>query len=121
MDGGSAQNFDRPVAEERGDGCAFILDDDAGGPRLKQRSVCGVERRPGSPYCAHHHAICHLAGGTTGENRRLRETELLAAAVGGRRGRPARVPPDRFLRRLERTVRDFSRPDRSRIVPREGK
>jgi hypothetical protein len=119
VDGGTAATVTPSAAELGDDGCAFILDDaeTGGGRRLSPRRTCGVERRPGSPYCPHHHVICHVVVGSIGENRRLRETEALAVAVGGRRGRPARVPPDRFLRRLERTVRDFSRTDRSCIVP----
>jgi hypothetical protein len=90
------------------EGCAFILD--SGG-------ACRAGRQTGSPYCPVHHALCHLAGGSPGERRRLREAEALASVVGGKRGRPARMPSDRVLRRLEQAARVFSRPDCSRIVP----
>jgi len=57
--------------------------------------------------------------GSSGERRRLKETEALASAVGGRRGRSARVPPDRFLRRLENVTRGLARSQCSRIVRRD--
>jgi len=49
-------------------------------------------------------------------SRRLREADALAQAVGGRRGRAARMPPDRFLRRLERAAQGFLRHDSSCFV-----
>jgi len=110
VDGGVSRALDRRVDGEADDGCAFILD---GG------TTCRAPRRPGSPYCGHHHALCHIPGGSKGERRRLKETEALASAVGGRQGRPARTPPDPFLRRLESITRGFSHPRCSRIV-REG-
>jgi hypothetical protein len=109
VDGGASRVFDNRAATKKDDGCAFILDEDG---------VCGAARRAGSPYCAHHHAVCYVAGGSRREQRRLRETEALAAAVGGRRGQPSRVPPDRFLRRMENVARGFSRPNCSCIEPR---
>jgi hypothetical protein len=112
VDGGASPGFYRRLAatgEE--DGCAFIRDDS---------SVCGAERRPGSPYCADHHALCHIAGSGRRARRRLREEEALATAVGGRLGRPARIPPDPLLRRLENVARGFSRSKCSRIVRGEG-
>jgi hypothetical protein len=96
------------------DGCAFILDADGG--RSGGAAVCGVPRRARSSYCERHHALCHIAEGSPGEGRRARETEALAAAVGGKRGRAERRPSDRFLRRLEHAVRNFSRAECSRIV-----
>ena len=42
------------------------------------------------------------------ENRRLREVEALANAVGGRRSRDDAEPSRRFLRRLENAMRSFS-------------
>jgi len=83
-------------------GCGFILDD--GGPRR----CCGAECRPGSAYCPEHHALCHVAGGSTAETRRLREVEALATAVGGRRGSNGMAPSRRFLSKLEHTIREFS-------------
>jgi hypothetical protein len=94
------------------DGCAFILDE--GG-------ICGDGRRPGSPYCEVHHWLCHIPSGSTGEERQLREAEVLASAVGGRRGRLTRMPPDRFLRRLELIARASARPKCSCIVRQRGK
>jgi hypothetical protein len=90
-------------------GCAYI----AGEPHEPR---CGASRQAGSPYCARHHALCHLPKDDPRARRKSRETEALAAAVGGRRGRPGRAPPDRFLRRLESLLRHFSRPNRSCIV-----
>ncbi|MGH7044958.1 MAG: hypothetical protein ACREE2_01040 [Stellaceae bacterium] len=83
-------------------GCGFIFDD--GG----SRRCCGAERRPGSPYCPEHHALCHVAGGSMAETRRLREVEALATAVGGRRGNNGTAPSQRFLNRLRHAVREFS-------------
>lgn len=106
VDGGASQAFDRKL-NTHAEGCAFILDDG---------ETCGAEKRAGSPYCQAHHALCRLPGGSVRERRRLGEAEALAAAVGGRQGRPERVPPDPFLRRLENIVRSFSRSYCSRIV-----
>jgi len=105
--GGKLRAFRKRVAKEDEEGCAYILD---GGGQ------CDGLRRPGSPYCEQHHALCHVAGGSPREQRRLREAEALASAVGGRRGLPARIPPDRVLRRLENVARGFARRDRSRFV-----
>jgi hypothetical protein len=91
-------------------GCAFPVG---------EGMACGAARRRGSAYCAHHHALCHVAEGSAGERRRLRESEILATAVGGRQGSRFRLPPDPFVWRLERLTRVFSRPKCSRIV-REG-
>jgi hypothetical protein len=82
-------------------GCAYPLDDDG-----EQRN-CGLPRRLGSPYCADHHALCHVRCGTAEETNRLREVEALANAVGGRRARDGNQPPPRFLKRLAQVVRDF--------------
>jgi len=112
MDGGTSRGFGRKIAEGEDEGCAFILDGDA---------KCGARRKDGSPYCDHHHTLCHVSGGSSGERRRLREAEALASAVGGRRGRPWRFPPDPLLRRLENVARGFVRPNCSRIVPRGDK
>jgi hypothetical protein len=101
------------------DGCAFILDD-SGGQGTGPRVVCGRPRRPVSPYCADHHALCHIAEGSGDERRQLKATAALATAVGGRRGKPDRVAPDWLLRRLEKLARGALRPDRSRIVQGEG-
>src|SRR5579864_5068261 len=94
------------------EGCAFILALAQGGPAI----ACGARRQKGSSYCAPHHALCHVCGGGTAQARRLREMETLALVVGGRRGEAARQPPERFLRRLERRVRVFSRLKCSRYV-----
>jgi hypothetical protein len=107
VDGGVLHGSDIGFDEAADEGCAFILDE--GGP-------CGMVRRAGSPYCEPHHALCHLPGGSDGERRRLREDEVLARVVGGRRGREARTPSDRFLQRLDSITRDLARPSCSRIV-----
>jgi hypothetical protein len=112
VDGGVSRAFGYQAEEREQRGCAFILEDG---------STCGAARRPGSPYCEDHHALCHVAGGSSGERRRLREAEALATAVGGRSGRPARTPPDRVLRRLENVARGFSRRKCSCIVPGGGR
>jgi hypothetical protein len=102
---------DDPDAEE---GCAFPLDH----PDWEKPAgeFCDAPRRPGSAYCAPHHAICHLAPGSAAELRRLRVIEALADAAGGRLGRIAREPPPEVLRRIERLARASLRSDRSRIV-----
>jgi hypothetical protein len=107
VDGGGFRAFGTRGSEAEDEGCAFILD---GGGR------CGDLRRRGSVYCAHHHAACHVSGGSSGERRRLKETEALASAVGGRRGKSARAPSEHFLRRLENVARGLARPKCSRIV-----
>ena len=112
MDGGGFRMPGGRVSEAEDEGCAFILD--GGGS-------CGEKRRRGSVYCAHHHALCHVPEGSSGQRRQLKETEALASAVGGRRGRTARVPPDRFLRRLENVTRGLARPKCSRIVRKDGR
>lgn len=89
-------------------GCAFIGE----GAR-----PCGAPPQPRSAYCPDHHALCHLAGGTRAERRRLQEEEALARVVGGRRSRSGREPPERFLRRVERVTHDFLRHDCSCYVP----
>ena len=93
--------------KEEDEGCAFILDD---GGR------CGAVRRERSAYCAHHHALCHVSEESRRGKRRLKEAEALASAVGGKAGRPARLPPDPLLRRLENVARGFPWPNRSRFV-----
>ena len=60
--------------------CAFIIGNGAA------RRACGRSVRTGSAYCPEHHALCHVGGGTTEEISRLLEVELIANAVGGRRG-----------------------------------
>lgn len=98
-----------PPAERGSDspGCAYILGDNG------DRRNCGAPRRAGSPYCAEHHALCHVPCGTSEETRRLREVEALANAAGGRRGRHGGGPSHQFLRRMEYVVRALSCPDRS--------
>ena len=107
MEGGGINVLTGRFRDVEDEGCAYPLD--AGGR-------CGAERQAGSSYCAHHHALCHLPEGSRRGRRKLRETEALATAVGGRQGRPARLPPAPLLRRLENTARRFSRPNCSRIV-----
>lgn len=112
MDGGAvlwAVGFGNRQQEED-EGCAFILDD---GGR------CGAARREKSPYCARHHALCHVSEESRRGKRRLKEAEALASAVGGRAGRLWRLPPDPLLRRLENVARGFARPIRSCFVQEE--
>jgi hypothetical protein len=83
---------------ERDDGCAYITGESG------SHRICGAPRRPVSSYCPRHHALCHLAYGSTAEADRIREVEALASAVGGRRSRNRRGPSRYFLKRLEDTV-----------------
>lgn len=92
----------RPVQRHDDPGCAYILD--WGG----DRRTCAAPCRPGSPYCPRHHALCHVASGTTTEARHLREVEVLARVVGGRHARDGTGPSRQFLEKLERIVRAFS-------------
>jgi hypothetical protein len=89
------------------DGCAFVLSEGS------EPRTCGAPRCHRSSYCSPHHLLCHIASGSVGETRRLREVEALASAVGGRRGRDGAGPSTRFLERLEQAVRVFSRSGRS--------
>jgi hypothetical protein len=73
-------------------GCAYILE---------PAGRCGAPRRPGSSYCADHHALCHLAPGSKGERSALQLHSWLARRFGGRGGSKRLVPSDRLLRRLE--------------------
>ena len=57
-------------------GCAYLIDDAAG------RHDCGALRRPCSPYCAEHHAICHVVIGSRSETRKLWWFEYLADKAG---------------------------------------
>src|SRR5579863_1262049 len=86
------------------EGCAYILDGSG---------TCGGPRRPKSPYCPRHHALCHVPEGSVGERRRLNEVEALASVVGGRNTRPVRLPADHVLRQLEIRARLLARPGRS--------
>ena len=79
-------------------GCAYIIEE-AGSHR-----ICGAPRRPVSSYCPQHHALCHLANGSTAEADRIREVEAIASIVGGRRSRNRGGPSRQFLERLEDTV-----------------
>ncbi len=73
-------------------GCAYIL---------TRGEVCRAQRRPASPYCEVHHALCHLAPGSSGERSELLKIEALATAVGGRRAGAQFGPSARVLRQLE--------------------
>jgi hypothetical protein len=83
-------------------GCAYLLE--AG----RRTQSCGLPRRPKSSYCREHHALCHIACGTSAEADCLREVELLARVAGGRQGWRAAGPSQLFLDRLEGVLRDFS-------------
>jgi hypothetical protein len=94
------------AAENREEeGCAYLL---TSGKNIRIAACCGAERRPGSPYCPKHHALCHLPRGSRAERVRLREVNTLADIVGGRRGREDSGPSQRFLDRLEEAVRELS-------------
>jgi hypothetical protein len=82
-------------------GCAYLL------AREDGTRSCGLPRRPKSSYCHEHHALCHVASGTSEEASRLREVETLACVVGGRQGWRAAGPSRPFLERLKYAVRDF--------------
>ena len=86
-------------------GCAYILAEG----ESDGRSCCGASCREASAYCPEHHALCHVANGSAGEADRLREVEAIAKAIGGRRGHDGTGPSRRFLRRVERASRRFSR------------
>jgi hypothetical protein len=91
-----------PVGNEQEEaGCAYLIDGD------KTAKSCALPRRPRSSYCDEHHALCHLASGTSEEAARFREAETLARAVGGRQGWHGSAPSRPFLERLELAVRDF--------------
>jgi hypothetical protein len=81
---------------------------------------CEAPRRPGSSYCRHHHASCHLADGSPAASRRMQQIEALAAAVGGRLAGTGRQPPADSLRRIELRAQAFLRADRSRFVQQEA-
>jgi hypothetical protein len=83
-------------------GCAYLLESE----EIVLR--CGLPRQPRSSYCSKHHALCHIACGTSAEADRLREVETLAWAVGGRQGWHGSKPSRPFLERLQYAVRDFS-------------
>jgi hypothetical protein len=100
------------TSEATGQGCAYVFG--GTGPGAASAVFCDAPRRRGSAYCSRHHALCHLAPDSLAETRQLRAIEALAEAVGGRRSRPARQPPPRLLRRLDRIARAaVLRPDRS--------
>jgi hypothetical protein len=98
--------------------CAFVLDRDTGSAAGQSR--CGAPRRLGSVYCHEHHALCYLPSRSLAEQRKLREIDALAEAVGGRSGRPARQPPPRFMRRMNQISRTALRPKCSRNVLLDG-
>jgi hypothetical protein len=62
-----------------GEGCAYLTDDATG------RHDCAASRRPCSPYCAEHHAICYVPIGSRRETGLLRQFEYLADKGGKRR------------------------------------
>ena len=74
------------------DGCRFVDE---------HHRQCGAPRRPGSSYCPDHHAICRLAIGSRAERSEIRLVEWIGEPVGGRAGDRERVPPEKFMRRLE--------------------
>ena len=103
----------RKEPEERR--CAYIIDTVNGAANgAAEARFCGAACSPRSAYCPEHHARCRLRGGSLAEERRLREIEALATAVGGKRARAAGQPSALTLRRLERVAQEvFVRPHRS--------
>jgi hypothetical protein len=87
---------------EKDRGCAYIVDESGG-----DRRPCGATRQLSSSYCSHHHSLCHIVCGSKAETDRLREVEVLASAVGGRRARRREAPTRQFLKRLEQAVREL--------------
>jgi hypothetical protein len=83
---------------EKDSGCAYIVDESG------SRHTCGAARQVSSPYCSHHHSLCHIVCGSKAETDRLREVEALANVVGGRRARQRAQPTRQFLKRLEQAV-----------------
>lgn len=78
-------------------GCLYLDDD---------MRPCGCLRRPRSPYCPKHHAVCYVAEGSQSERKRLAEIDSAAEFVGGRVARASpRVPPQRFMRALDERQR----------------
>ncbi len=105
-------------------GCAYILDTDpAAQPGIRPAcpAYCGLPRRPGSDYCAAHHALCHLRPGSRAEAMKGFAIEALADAVGGRQARPRpgslpgsppgaiTGPPPSWFPRVEAAARPFFR------------
>lgn len=117
MSRGMLSGAELPIGAEpeASDGCAFVFD------RIMQmaagRTRCAAPLRAGSAYCEAHHALCYLPMESLAERRKLKEIEALAEAVGGKRGRPARRPPPRFLQRMNRVSRAALRPNSSCNVP----
>jgi hypothetical protein len=105
-----------PTETEDDPGCAYPID----GLGTCPPRACGAPRRRASAYCPEHHARCRLRSGSSAELRRWRESEALAAVVGGRLGKPGREPPPALLRRLARVSRAVLRPKRSLNVLGEG-
>src|SRR5215813_3085847 len=77
---------------------------------------CGAQRRPGSSFCAEHHALSRLPRASRDERCEIALEEALARAVGGRFGPETREPPLALLRRLDRISRLFFYPQSSRYV-----
>jgi hypothetical protein len=92
------------VNDREEEGCAFPLTLNRKDAELP--GFCQAPAQPGSAYCPHHHALCHLRRGSRAEKARLREVDRLAHLVGGRRGRGEEGPSQRFLERLEQAVRN---------------
>lgn len=92
------------VAGREEEGCAFPLITKSKDAALP--GFCQAPAQPGSAYCPHHHALCHLRRGSRAEKAQLREVDRLARLVGGRHGRGGEGPSQRFLERLEQAVRE---------------
>jgi len=96
-------------------GCAFPL------AKADNPIPCGAPRRPGSSFCAEHHALSRLPHGSRDERCEIALEEALARAVGGRFGPETREPPVALLRRLDRISRLFFCPESSGYVHNGGK
>ena len=95
-------------------GCSFILGE--GGADRAGPVYCGLPCRPGSDYCAAHHALCHLRRGGRAEIMKGFAIEALAEAVGGRIARPRPAPSPAWFPRVEKAAQPFFRQSRSRYV-----
>jgi hypothetical protein len=78
-------------------GCRYIVENGHAKP-------CGARLKPGSSYCAEHHALCHCGAGTAAEKARLLELRAMARVAGGRRDTANRRPPVSFLERAHRAA-----------------
>jgi hypothetical protein len=86
-----------------GCGCRFPLSDSS--PWI----FCCHRRKPGSSYCAAHHAVCYLTRGGSGERKAIERIERLAAFVGGRASDKQSQPSEAFISRADRRASKWRR------------